>query len=148
MGKWYILYNGESVGPMSEEEIKYYHPTQDTMVCPMGGTEWVKLFTVPELMHILDEMPQQAATPNSTVAFSSSKSKVAAGVLAILLGSLGIHYFYLGKIGGGILTILLSLVTCGLWEIITLIQGIVMLTMSDEEFDAKYVNTNKTFPLF
>jgi TM2 domain-containing membrane protein YozV len=148
MGKWYILYKGESVGPMSEEEIKYYHPTQDTMVCPMGGTEWVKLFTVPELMHILDEMPQQPSASYSSSGSLSGKSKVAAGVLAILLGTLGIHYFYLGKVAGGILTILLSLVTCGLWEIITIIQGIVMLTMSDEEFDAKYVNTNKTFPLF
>ena len=45
-------------------------------------------------------------------------------------------------------TILLSLVTCGGWSIITLIQGILMLCMSDAEFNRKYVQTTSTFPIF
>lgn len=79
---------------------------------------------------------------------TNGKSKVAAGILAILLGGLGIQYFYLGKIGGGFITILLTIVTCGLWEVITFVQGIMMLCMSDEEFARKYVFSDKTFPLF
>ena len=70
------------------------------------------------------------------------------GVLAIVLGTLGVHYFYLGKIGGGIICLLLSIVTCGLWGIVTLIQGIMMLTMSQAEFERKYVLSTSTFPLF
>lgn len=79
---------------------------------------------------------------------SSGKDKTAAGILAILLGGLGVQYFYLGKIGAGFITIMLTLVTCGLWSIITLVQGILMLTMSEQEFDAKYVYTDSVFPLF
>lgn len=65
------------------------------------------------------------------------KSKITAGILAILLGSLGIHKFYLGKIGMGIL----YLVFCwtGITGIIGLIEGIIYLTCKDEEFQAKYV---------
>ncbi len=63
------------------------------------------------------------------------KSKVVAGVLAILLGSLGVHHFYLGSIGAGVVTLILC---CGLCNLIGLIEGIMLLVMSDEDFDAKY----------
>ena len=63
------------------------------------------------------------------------RSKIAAGILAILLGGLGIHKFYLGKIGQGILMLLFC------WTmipgIIGLVEGILYLTMSDEEFSMK-----------
>jgi len=78
----------------------------------------------------------------------SGKSKTTAGILGLLLGGLGVHYFYIGKPGGGLLCLLLTVVTCGLWGILTLVQCIMMLTMSQEEFDQKYVYTEKTFPLF
>lgn len=79
----------------------------------------------------------------------SDKSKVVAGILAILIGTFGVQYFYLGKIMAGFLSILLTLVTCGtIWPILTFAQGIYMLTLTDQEFDAKYVYTNSSFPLF
>ena len=78
----------------------------------------------------------------------SGKSRGVAGLLAILLGTLGIHYFYIGKTGGGFICLLLSFVTCGFWGILTLIQGILMMTMNQQDFEMKYVNNNKTFPLF
>jgi TM2 domain-containing membrane protein YozV len=64
------------------------------------------------------------------------KNKLAAALLAIFLGGFGIHKFYLGKIGMGIL----YLVFCwtGVPEIIGIIEGILMLLMSDEAFNAKY----------
>lgn len=76
------------------------------------------------------------------------KSRGVAALLAIFLGGLGVQYFYLGKISGGIITIILSLVTCGVWQVITLIQGILMLCMSNETFRYKYVLSNSTLPLF
>jgi len=65
-----------------------------------------------------------------------SKNKIVAGVLALFLGGIGIHKFYLGKSEQGVL----YLVFC--WTfipgIIALIEGIIYLAMSDEEFERKY----------
>lgn len=76
------------------------------------------------------------------------KDKLITALLALFLGSLGIHYFYLGKPTAGILTIVISLCSCGIWSVIIFIQAILMLVMSDSDFEEKYVNTDKTFPLF
>lgn len=76
------------------------------------------------------------------------KSRGVAALLAIFLGCLGIQYFYLGKTAAGLITIGLYIITCGFWSLITLIQGILMLCMSNESFRQKYVLTNSTFPLF
>ena len=78
----------------------------------------------------------------------SGKSRGVAGLLAIFLGGFGVHYFYLGKTTGGIICILLSIISCGLWSFVPLIQGIIMLTMRSAEFENKYVNTTASFPLF
>jgi TM2 domain-containing membrane protein YozV len=64
------------------------------------------------------------------------KSKIAAGVLGILLGGLGIHKFYLGRVGLGILYILFC--WTGIPSIIGLIEGIIYLTMDDMAFREKY----------
>lgn len=66
----------------------------------------------------------------------SGKSKVTAGVLAILLGGIGAHKFYLGNIGIGLVYLLFS--WTGIPMIIGLIEGIIMLTMSDEDFASKH----------
>ena len=79
---------------------------------------------------------------------SSGKSRGVTALLAIFLGALGVQYFYLGKTKAGLLTILLTVITCGLWEIITLIQGILMLCMDNRSFKQKYVTTSSSFPLF
>lgn len=76
------------------------------------------------------------------------KSRGVAALLAILLGGLGVQYFYLNKVGAGLITIGLSLITCGLWEIVTLIQGILMFCMTNAQFRTKYVTTASSFPLF
>ena len=77
-----------------------------------------------------------------------SKDKIVAGLLAIFLGGIGIHYFYLGKTTAGILSIVISLFSCYIWGLLMFIQGIYMLTMSDEDFNAKYVDNDRTLPLF
>jgi TM2 domain-containing membrane protein YozV len=64
------------------------------------------------------------------------KNKVVAGVLAILLGGLGIHKFYLGKLGQGILYLIFA--WTAIPSIIGLIEGILYLVQSDEEFNRKY----------
>lgn len=73
---------------------------------------------------------------------AGAEKKVAAGILGILIGSLGIHKFYLGYTKEGIIQILLN-VACGLGGLIGLIEGIIYLTKSDEEFVATYITNKK-----
>ena len=51
------------------------------------------------------------------------KSRVAAGILAILLGTYGIHSFYLGNTSRGLLQLLLSLFTCGIVDGVRILDG-------------------------
>ena len=85
-----------------------------------------------------------------TGGYISPKSRTTFGVLALLLGSFGVQYFYLNKVVPGLLCILFSLLTCwSIWPIVTFIQGIIVLaSMSDMEFERKFVYTNSSFPLF
>ena len=70
------------------------------------------------------------------VGSASGRNRVGAALFALLLGGIGIHKFYLGKIGQGILYLLFCWTFIPL--AISLIEGIVYLTMSDEDFAAKY----------
>jgi len=64
--------------------------------------------------------------------------RVLAGVLGILLGTLGIHKFVLGYQNEGLIMLLITVLTCGIGAgaigLIGLIEGIIYLTKSDEEF--------------
>lgn len=66
----------------------------------------------------------------------SERSKTVAAVLAILLGGIGIHKFYLGQAGWGMLYFIFS------WTFIPAIlgffEGIIYLSMSDKAFEKKY----------
>ncbi len=81
--------------------------------------------------------------PASSKKTKSKKDRVTAGVLAILLGGLGIHQFYLGNTVSGILHILVVIGTCGMGGIIPLIEGIIYLSKSDEDFDETYVQNKR-----
>jgi len=72
-----------------------------------------------------------------------SEKKLVAGILAILLNGLAIHKFYLGYTKEGIIQLILTVVTCGLAGFIGIIEGIIYLTKSDEEFDRTYVEGRK-----
>lgn len=63
-------------------------------------------------------------------------NKYVAVVLALLLGGLGIHKFYLGQIGLGILYILFSWTFIPM--LISLVEAVVYLSMSDTDFARKY----------
>ena len=72
---------------------------------------------------------------------AGEKSKVVYGILAILLGALGIHKFYLGDTKNGVIYLLITVCTGTILAfipgILGLISGIMALIKSDEDF-AKY----------
>ncbi len=85
--------------------------------------------------------------PYAAQSVTSTKDHVAAGLLAIFLGGLGIHKFYLGYNTPGFImlavTVLGSVFTFGLaggvvW-VISIIEGILYLTKSQSEFEQIYV---------
>ncbi len=55
------------------------------------------------------------------------KSRLLAGILALLFGGIGVHNFYLGNTTRGVIQIVVSLVTCGLGSIWGFVEGILIL---------------------
>ncbi len=94
-------------------------------------------------MEIVDEkgnsLPQQ----------QQENKKLVAGILAIIVGSLGIHKFILGYQKEGIIMLLITILTCGIGgavtSIIGLIEGIIYLTKTDDEFYQMYQANQKTW---
>ncbi len=82
---------------------------------------------------------------------SQSDKKMAAGLLAIFLGGLGIHKFYLGYRKEGITTLIIffvgGLCTCGvasgIIHTISFIEGIIYLSKPDNEFDQIYIQGDR-----
>ena len=77
-------------------------------------------------------------TWNAEPPVHQENKKVVAGVLAILLGGLGVHKFILGYTQEGIIQLVISVITCGAGSIIGLIEGIIYLTKTDAEFYQTY----------
>jgi TM2 domain-containing membrane protein YozV len=79
---------------------------------------------------------------------AGADKKLIAGICGILLGALGLHKFILGYTTAGIVMLLVTIVgfplTCGVspWivAIIGLVEGIIYLTKTDEEFVSTYIN--------
>jgi TM2 domain-containing membrane protein YozV len=87
-------------------------------------------------------------------AATGPKNKTTAGLLGIFLGSLGIHKFYLGFTGPGLVYLLTNTIGFAVtWlllfipnialGIMATIEGIIYLTKSDEEFEQLYVVQKK-----
>ncbi len=118
-----------------------------------GGADWKDNRAPGRGMSVDFEVTDGRATAVYRVAAASGqgeKSKVAAGLLAIFLGGLGIHKFYLGFTGPGLVFLLVNTIgwvvtwlMLGLPNIalgiIALVEGIIYLTKTDEEFEQIYV---------
>lgn len=82
--------------------------------------------------HVLAPPPPRAPV--------NDRNKYVAAILAFLLGTLGVHRFYTGRTGSGIVMLVLTITVVGLvvtgpWAFIDMIR---YLIMSDEEFAARY----------
>ena len=82
----------------------------------------------------------------------SGKSRGIAGLLAILMGWCGLHYFYIGKTNAGILFLIIAILSCGILAtvttIISIIQGVLFFTSTQEEFERRWVDSPSNVPLF
>lgn len=82
----------------------------------------------------------------------SGKSRGVAGLLALLMGALGLHYFYLGKTTAGVVFLIIFFLSCGVLglvtEVIAIIQAVLFFTSSQQEFEQKWVYSPSNFPLF
>ena len=81
-----------------------------------------------------------------------AEKKIAAGICGILLGGLGVHKFILGYTTEGVIMLvgyLVGIFLCGIpsvvLAIIGIVEGIIYLTKSDEEFSQTYVVGKKTW---
>ncbi|MCU0263253.1 MAG: TM2 domain-containing protein [Candidatus Nanopelagicales bacterium] len=74
-----------------------------------------------------------------------NSKKILCGIMGILFGGLGIHRFILGDTAGGLIRIVVTLLTCGLGSIIGLIEGIIYLTKTDPEFHQTYMVEKKAW---
>jgi TM2 domain-containing membrane protein YozV len=73
--------------------------------------------------------------------------KIAAGICGILLGSFGVHKFVLGYTTEGVILLLATVLTCFLGSFVTgiigIVEGIIYLTKSDDEFYNTYIANKK-----
>jgi hypothetical protein len=120
-------------GPEPESGYPFYPPQQGPG--PYGSPqpnpyEQQQYAPVPYGQHPVD--PRLQSYPATY--HGEQRSRVAAGLFAIFLGSLGVHNFYLGRTGLGVLQLLLSLLSLGflapLVAIWALVEGILILVGS------------------
>ena len=81
--------------------------------------------------------PEQGYPPSYGPVTGKLKRKRTAGILAILLGGLGVHKFYLGRVWMGILYLLFC--WTAIPAILGIVEGILYLCCTEEQFQHKYV---------
>ena len=93
--------------------------------------------------------PMQSVNPGALTDWKAlgGDKKIVAGILAILVGSLGVHKFMLGYTTEGLIMLLCTVLTCGIlgvaMSVVGIVEGIMYLTKSDEEFAQTYIMGKK-----
>jgi TM2 domain-containing membrane protein YozV len=137
--------DGQQYGPVNADQVRRWlaegRVNAQTLVQAEGSPEWKPLISFPEFA------PQfNIAPPVSGSSYHNPRAsnKIPAGICAILLGPLGVHKFLLGYSGAGIILLLLTVLSCGiLWPILHifgLVEGIIYLTKTDDDFVRTYVD--------
>jgi len=140
--------DGQPYGPVDADEIRRWlaknRVNAQTLVQADGVQEWKPLISFPEFASEFKNAPPPIVPP---AAAGRASSKIPAGICGILLGSLGIHKFILGYTGAGLIMLLVSLLSClilsPIMHLIGLIEGIVYLCKSDEDFVRTYVDRRR-----
>lgn len=92
-------------------------------------------------------IPPQGYSPPPPYLQDAASKKLAAGLCGILVGTLGIHKFILGYTNAGLIMLLSTILTCGIagiaMHVIGLIEGIMYLTKTDQQFYNEYIAQRK-----
>jgi TM2 domain-containing membrane protein YozV len=158
---YYMADGNTRRGPFLMEQLMVQGLRADTLVWREGMPDWQQADSVPELRALLGQVGSPAFTPMPPplqspsfggLSYSQSEvnsKKIAAGICGILLGSLGVHKFILGRTGAGLIMLLVTICTFGFGGLIMhpigLIEGILYLTKTDEEFYRTYMVGQKSW---
>ena len=131
--------DGRQYGPASETQLGDWivqaRANAQTLVQAEGATDWKPLSQLPEFAAAL----AATAVPPIVQSVDTRKSRLAAGVLGVVLGGLGVHRFYLGYIGIGVAQIVVTICTGGVGVIWGFVEGILILvgTTITTDFEGK-----------
>jgi TM2 domain-containing membrane protein YozV len=165
--EWFYAHDGERHGPVPVEQIKDMAAggqlRPDDLVWQAGMETWQPARKVPGLLppaSMPPPIPVGGPPPDSRGNFDPAyapppgladvqNKKLAAGLCGILLGGFGVHKFILGMTTPGVIMLVISLagalVICFpvtgylVMHVIGLIEGIIYLTKSDEDFYRTYI---------
>ncbi len=147
MTNWFISINGEQKGPYPTDQLRQLiadgFVPRDAFVWRDGMAQWLPLSQVniadeggpavaPTVPQYRNTISDQQDMSNGTTIMSNTMTSTSASekrilpafLLCFLLGFLGVHRFYVGKIGTGILQ-LITFGGLGIWALIDLIYIIV-----------------------
>jgi TM2 domain-containing membrane protein YozV len=141
MANWYLYRDGQTHGPYPEEQIRDWlrsgQVSARDKLCREGDQTWSSADMLPEFTGTAGPAPYTVPPTGPTMA-PGAKDRTVAGVLAILLGTLGIHHFYLGNTTIGIIYILLGCV--GVSPILGVVDGVLYLVKPEDQFQRNYKN--------
>lgn len=129
--------DGQQYGPATAAQIREWialgRANAQTLAQIEGAQEWKPLSSYSDFADLTSALA--APSPPQLGSVDVRKSKLAAGLLGILLGGFGVHRFYLGYIAIGIAQILLTFVCC-IGYVWGFIEGILILAGSTITTDA------------
>ncbi|HEY3582109.1 MAG TPA: TM2 domain-containing protein [Pyrinomonadaceae bacterium] len=116
-------------GAVNDDTAQYCTNCQAPLTAPVGG----------------GYQPMESVNQGAMVDWKAmgADKKITAGICAILVGWLGVHKFILGYTTEGVIQLVVGILTCGLSNIVSIVEGVIYLTKSDEEFVRTYIQNKK-----
>lgn len=119
-------YNGQQAAPQAQNPAP-----QQPFGAPPQAPQPPYPYGAPQQPYGVPQPPYAAPAP-MVVDPNMQKSKMAAGLLGIFLGSFGVHNFYLGYTGKAVAQLLITVLTCGFGSFVSgiwgLVEGIMILS--------------------
>ena len=119
-------YNGQQAAPQAQNPAP-----QQPFGAPPQAPQPPYPYSAPQQPYGVPQPPYAAPAP-MVVDPNMQKSKMAAGLLGIFLGSFDVHNFYLGYTGKAVAQLLITVLTCGFGSFVSgiwgLVEGIMILS--------------------
>jgi len=150
----FIGADGQQYGPVNIDQMRRWIAENrlraETLVQAEGSLDWKPLSSFPELAAELKFAPPTIAPPVAmppSMSNPRASDKIPAGICGIILGAFGVHKFILGYTGAGLTMLLVSVLSCftlaPAMHIIGIIEGVIYLTKTDDDFVRAYVDGRK-----